>query len=62
MGLYDKYVVVEGDSEKIDHQLLFSDMAELRGFRSTERQRALYDRVHEWFNMRDKVEKDEVPF
>lgn len=63
MGIdkFERYIELSDGAERINHSELMKDLSEIRGFRASERQRAQYDRVMEWFRLRGRS-KNAVTF
>ena len=60
----DRYIITADGVTKVDYQLLYSDLAEIRGFQSEKIRKNLYDRVHGILEVRNNLENnpEAVPF
>ena len=60
----DKYIITADGVTKVDYQLLYSDLAEIRGFQSEKIRKNLYDKVHGILEVRNNLENnpEAVPF
>jgi hypothetical protein len=60
----DKYIITADGVTKVDYQLLYSDLAEIRGFQSEKIRKNLFDRVHDILEVRNNLENnpEAIPF
>ena len=60
----DKYIITADGVTKVDYQLLYSDLAEIRGFQSEKIRKNLFDRVHDILEVRNNLKEspERVPF
>jgi hypothetical protein len=60
----DRYIITADGVTKVDYQLLYSDLAEIRGFQSEKLRKNLYDRVHGILEVKNNLENnpEAVPF
>ena len=60
----DKYIIETDGVNKVDYQLLYSDLAEMSGFLREKRRKDLYDRVSFQVKVRNNLKNDPegVPF
>ena len=60
----DKYIITADGVTKVDYQLLYSDLAEIRGFQSEKIRKNLYDRVHGILEVKNNLENNPkaIPF
>ena len=60
----DKYIITANGVTKVDYQLLYSDLAEIRGFQSEKIRKNLFDRVHDILEVRNNLKNnpEAIPF
>ena len=60
----DKYIITADGVTKVDYQLLYSDLAEIRGFQSEKIRKNLFDKVHDILEVRNNLKEspERVPF
>ena len=60
----DRYIITADGVTKVDYQLLYSDLAEIRGFQSEKIRKNLYDRVHGILEVKNNLENNPkaIPF
>jgi hypothetical protein len=60
----DKYIITADGVTKVDYQLLYSDLAEIRGFQSEKIRKNLFDRVNDILEVRNNLKEspERVPF
>jgi len=60
----DRYVITADGVTKVDYQLLYSDLSEIRGFQSEKIRKNLYDRVHGILEVKNNLENnpEAIPF
>jgi hypothetical protein len=60
----DRYIIAANNVHKIDYQLLYSDLSEIRGFQSEKIRKNLFDRVHGILEVKNNLENnpEAIPF